>query len=351
MAKQKTIKIGNKLVGDGQPVFIIAEAGVNHNGKLNLALQLTKEAKKAGADAVKFQTFKAENVVSAKAQMADYQKKNIGKNISQQEAIKQLELGFANFQKIKQLCDKIGIIFLSTPHSDEAIDFLAPLVPAFKIGSGDLTNLPFLEKISQKKKPIILGTGMANLQEIKEAVKTMQKTGNDKIVLLQCTTNYPCPLEEANLNAIKTLQKTFSLPIGYSDHTLGITSSIMATAMGACLIEKHFTLDKKMPGPDHRASADPEEFANMVKEIRNAEKALGNGKKQPTQSEKKISHLVRKSLIAQKDIQKNEVLSNDKIIIKRPMGGIEPKDLKKALGKRAKKLIKQDEFIKFKDLI
>jgi len=345
------MKIGARLIGEGEPCFIIAEAGVNHNGDIGLAKELIDAAKKAGADAVKFQTFKAENLVTENAEMAEYQKKNLGKKESQLKMLKKYELNYNDFKRLKRYCDKKGIIFLSTPHSEDAVDFLEPLVPAYKIGSGDLTNLPFLEKIAQKKKPIILSTGMAMLDEVREAVKVIKKHGNNKIILLHCTTNYPCPIEEVNLKTMLTLKREFRLPVGYSDHTLGILVPIMAVAMGAQVLEKHFTLNKNLPGPDHKTSLEPDELREMVKKVREAEKALGDGIKKPTKSEEKIKKIVRKSIVAKNDIPGDAVITEDMLIIKRPGIGIKPKYLNKIIGKKAKKDIKKDSLIKFEDLI
>jgi len=339
------IKIENKSIGEKNPCFIIAEAGVNHNGKLSLAKKLIEAAKEAGVDAIKFQTFKAENLVTENTEMADYQKENINKKESQLEMLKKLELDYKDFISLKKYCDKKGIVFLSTPHTEDTIDFLEPLVPAYKIGSGDLTNLPFLEKIAKKKKPIILSTGMATLGEVREAVKIIKRAGNNKIILLHCTTNYPCPLEEVNLRAMITLKKEFNLPIGFSDHTLGITVPITAVSLGANVLEKHFTLDKNLPGPDHKASLEPDELKEMVEAIRNIEKALGSDIKKLAKSEEKIKKVARKSIIAKVDIQKGTKIASDMLIIKRPGTGIEPKYLDKILGRVAKKNIKKDELI------
>jgi len=344
------IKIGNKLIGEGEPCFVIAEAGVNHNGNINLAKKLIDTAKEAGADAVKFQTFKAENVVIENAEMAEYQKKNIGRSETQLKMIKRFELGYKDFIELKKYCDRKKITFLSTPHSEDAIGFLEPLVPAYKIGSGDLTNLPFLEKIAKKKKPIILSTGMANLSEVRGTVRTIKKQGNNKIILLHCTTNYPCPLEEVNLKAMLTLKREFNLPVGYSDHTLGILVPIMAVTLGAKVIEKHFTLNKNLPGPDHKASLEPKELKEMVKVIRNVEETLGSGVKKPTKSEEKIKKVARKSIIAKVDIQKGTKIISDMLIIKRPGIGIEPKYFDKVVGKIAKEYIKKDALIRFEKL-
>lgn len=331
-------------------VFIIAEAGVNHNGSIGMAKRLIDAASDAGADAVKFQTFKAEALVTKDTPLAGYQQKNLGERKPQQAMLKKLELKYNDFVAIKKYCDRKGIIFLSTAHCDDAIDFLDPLLPIFKIASGDLVNLPFLIKVAKKKKPIILSTGMASLNEVSEAVNAIRKEGNHKITLLHCTTNYPCPLEDVNLKAIVTLKKEFNLPVGYSDHTLGIEVSIAAVAMGACIIEKHFTLDKNMPGPDHKASLEPAELETLVKSIRNIEQAWGDGIKRPTSSEQEIKKLVRKSIIAKIDIPKGVKISNEMLAIKRPGIGLGPRAFPLVLGKMTRREIKQDSLIKLKDL-
>ena len=337
------MKINNRLIGEKQPVFIIAEAGVNHNGKLKLAKKLIDVAAKAKVDAVKFQTAKAEDVVTQKANIADYAKKNIKKNMTQLEMIKNLELKYDDFRVLKRYCDKKEIIFLSTPHSFDAIDFLEDLVPAYKFGSGDITNIPALKHAAKKHKPILLGTGMSTLKEVKEAVKSIKSVGNNQIAALHCTTSYPCPLEDINLRAMITMQKELNCLVGYSDHTLGITVPIMATCLGATIIEKHFTLDRNLPGPDHKASLTPEELKNMVEEIRNVEKALGKFDKKPTVSEKKIMRLVRKSIIAKKDIEKGAIIDESMLIIKRPGTGLYPAYLNKIIGKKAKRHISKDD--------
>lgn len=261
--------------------FIIAEVGINHNGSFEIAKQMIDEAKYAKADAVKFQTFKAEGVTTVKKDI---------------EKLKKLELTNDEFIKMKQYCDKKKIMFLSTPHSEDAIDFLEPLVPMYKIASGDLTNHKFLKKIAKKGKPIILGTGMADLSEVKEAVKTISLYNND-ITLLHCTTQYPCPLSEVNLKAMITMKDFFGLPVGYSDHTHDVLPSIVAVGLGATVIEKHFTLDRNQKGCDHSSSLEPEEFKYMVRQIRDVEKILGSSIKQPTKYEIKIRDKVRKDPI------------------------------------------------------
>lgn len=339
----KTVKIANKLVGEGQSTFIIAEAGVNHNGKIKLAKKLVQIAVDAGADAVKFQTYKSEGVVTKRVNSADYVKKNLGVNISQIDMIKSLELNYNDFEKLKDYCDKKNIIFLSTPHSFDAIDFLERLVPAYKIGSGDITNIPTLKHIAKKSKPIILGTGMSTLDEVKLAINAIKVEGNKQIIALHCTTSYPSSFDEVNLRAMKKMQNELDCIIGYSDHTLGILVPIIATAFGATVIEKHFTIDKNLPGPDHKASLEPGELKNMIKEIRNTEKILGQFEKKPTESEKKIMKLVRKSIVAKQDIAKGSVIDENMVVIKRPGTGLKPSNIEKIIGKKAKHNILKDE--------
>ncbi len=339
----KTMKISNKLVGDQQPIFIIAEAGVNHNGKLELAKKLVDIAAEAGADAIKFQTFRAENLVTADLELADYVKKNIGKDLGQQEMIKSLELNYQDFRNLKNYCNKKEIIFLSTPHTFDAIDFLDDLVSTYKFGSGDITNTPALKHAAKKGKPIILSTGMSTLNEIKDAIKAIKSEGNEQIIALHCTTNYPCPLEEVNLRAMITMKRELDCPIGYSDHTIGITATIIAAALGAVVIEKHFTLDRNLPGPDHKASLEPNELISMIIEIRKTERILGSYDKKPTRSEEKIMNLVRKSIVAKKDIEKGSNIRDDMIIIKRPGTGLKPVDIHKIAGMKAKRNIAKDE--------
>jgi len=347
---KKMIKIENRYISEDYPTFIIAEAGVNHNGSLELAKKLVDVAKEAGVDAVKFQTFKTEKVVSKFAPKAEYQIKNTGNNESQYEMIKKLELTEEEFIELYKYTKEKGLIFLSTPFDFESADFLEDLVPAYKISSTDLTNLPFLEYIAKKGKPIILSTGMATLGEIEEAVNTIKKY-NEDIILLHCITNYPADFEELNLRAIKTLKEAFKLPVGYSDHSLGIYAPIAAVTLGAVVIEKHFTINKNLPGPDHKASLNPEELKEMVKAIRLIEKALGDGIKRPTFSEEKIKKVVRKSLVANVDIPKGSIIKREMVTIKRPGIGIEPKYLDKIIGKKAKRDIKKDEVIRWEDIL
>jgi len=350
----ESIKVGDKIIGENHPVFIIAEAGVNHNGDFELAKKLIDVAKESGADAVKFQTFKTENVVTKYASMAEYQEKNIGKKETMQEMIKKLEINYDDFDKLKNYCDEKGIMFLSTPHSDDAIDFLDPLMPLYKVASPDLTNFPFIERIAKKSKPIILSTGMATMEEVIEAVDLIKKAGNDKIILLHCTSNYPCPIEDVNLRAMQILKEKVNLLVGYSDHTIGLYASKLACNLGAVVIERHFTIDKNLPGPDHKASLSPEELKELVESIRKkdydipAEKEqliLGSPDKKPTEAEKEIAKLIRKSIVAKVEIPKGTKITRDMLIIKRPGTGIPSKKLNEVTGKIASENIKKDSLI------
>lgn len=341
------IHIKHKTIGAAQPCFVIAEAGVNHNGDVALAKKLVDVAVAAHADAVKFQTFIAEGVVTDNMGIAEYARNNIGKNITQIDMLKKCELSYDDFVVLKEYCDEKEIIFLSSPHSFDAIDFLQDLVPAYKFGSGDLTNIPALEYAAEKKKPMILGTGMASLDEVKRAFYTISSKGNTQIVLLHCTTNYPCSYDDVNLRAMCTMQHELNCLVGYSDHTVGVLVPPLAVALGAAVIEKHFTLDKQLPGPDHKASLEPDELTEMVRRIRDVEKILGSSEKKPVDSEKTIQQIVRKSIIAAKNIKKGEVIEKEMLIIKRPGIGISPADIKKIIGKKTKKDITVDELLRW----
>jgi len=329
-------------------VFIIAEAGVNHNGILNQAYQLIDVAKCAGADAVKFQTFKAENIVSAHAEKAEYQKKTTPASESQLEMIKKLELTPDDHEKLIQYCKQKEILFLSSPFDLESIDLLDSLgLDIFKLPSGEITNLPYLRKIGCFNKKVMLSTGMSCLGEVESAIDILTGSGTDrdKITLLHCNTEYPTPFEDVNLNAMITMKNAFKLAVGYSDHTVGIEASIAAVAMGASVIEKHFTLDRNMEGPDHKASLEPDELKAMVKAIRNVEKALGNGIKKPSKSELKNINIVRKSLVAKKKIKKREIFTELNVNVKRPGDGMSPMQWDTIIGTKAKKEYNEDELI------
>lgn len=327
-------------------VYVIAEAGVNHNGSFELAKQMVLEAKKAGADAVKFQTFTAENLVTKYAKKARYQKETTDASQTQYQMLKKLELSYGDYCGLKALCESVKIDFLSTPFDLTSIELLEDLgVMRYKIPSGEITNYPYLLRIAKTHKPVILSTGMSTLEEVKETVEVLKKYGVPEIVLLHCNTEYPTPVEDVNLKAICTLSDKFHLQTGYSDHTLGIEIPIAAAVMGARIIEKHFTLDKTMEGPDHKASLEPGEFASMVKAIRNVEKAMGSGVKEPSVSETSNIVIARKSIVALKKIHKGEVFSEENITTKRPGNGISPMKWLNVIGKTASRDFEEDELI------
>jgi len=329
-------------------VFIIAEAGVNHNGSKELAKKLIDVASDAGADAVKFQTFKSENLVSKNAQKAQYQKDTTDASESQYEMIKKLELDADTHIELIKYCKTKNIMFLSTPFDLDSVDLLNELgLEIFKIPSGEITNLPYLRKIGTLNKKIILSTGMSNMQEIDDALDVLIKNGTSKerITVLHANTMYPTPMRDVNLNAMQSIGKEFDVAFGYSDHTLGIEVDIAAVALGASVIEKHFTLDKTMDGPDHKASLEPSELVAMVKAIRNIELALGSDIKEVSDSEKLNMLVARKSIIASKNIKKGEVFSEDNISIKRPGSGMSPMKWDEVIGQKASKDYEEDELI------
>lgn len=319
-------------------VFIIAEAGVNHNGDLELAKRLVDAALYAGADAVKFQTFKAEEVAADSAERAAYQQANEPqRDESQLEMIRRLELGYEEFRDISDYCRKKGITFLSSAFDLDSVDFLFELgVPYFKVPSGEITNYPYLRHIARKKRPVLLSTGMATLGEVEGAVTLLREEGCADIVLLHCTSNYPTPPEEVNLQAMQTMHRAFGLPVGYSDHTLGLATAVAAVALGAVVLEKHLTLDRNLPGPDHRASLEPEDFRKMVQYIREVEAGLGDGIKRPTTSELAIMPAVRRSLAAKRDIAAGEIITEQCLTAKRPATGISPVYWDLVVGRRAR---------------
>jgi N,N'-diacetyllegionaminate synthase len=332
----------------GNKTFIIAEAGVNHNGSVEIAKRMIEVAKECGADAIKFQTFKAEEVVSKYAPKAEYQKQTTGEIESHLQMLKKLELSFDDFIVLKEYCDKLGIMFLSTPFDFESIDFLNSLgLEIFKIPSGEITNLPYLEKIGKLRKKVILSTGIADLGEIEDALDILTSCGTKKedITILHCNTEYPTPYEDVNLLAMLTIKEAFKVKVGYSDHTPGIEVPIAAVALGASVIEKHFTLDRNMQGPDHKSSLEPNELKAMVKAIRNVEKALGDGIKKPSPSEIKNKIIVRRSIVAKRNIKRGEIFNEENITVKRPATGISPMRWYEILGKTATRDYKEDEII------
>lgn len=327
-------------------VIIIAEAGVNHNGDLEIAKKLIDTAAIAGANYVKFQTFRPENIVSRYAKKAAYQKETTDNTESQLEMLKKLELKKEYHPVLIEYAKRKGIQFLSTPFDLDSIDFLAALdLPLFKIPSGDITNLPYLEKIGKLQKPVILSTGMSTLAEVEKAVGVLRKSGCSEISVLHCNTEYPTPYEDVNLKAMITLRDKLSIPVGYSDHTPGIEVPIAAVAMGAEIIEKHFTLDRNMEGPDQKASLEPDELKAMVRAIRNIEKALGSPEKTVSDSELKNITIARKSIVAKEKISKGDIFTIDNITVKRPGNGISPMRWYEVIGKKAIKDFEEDELI------
>ena len=345
------ITIGSKVVGPDQPVFIIAEAGVNHNGDLETARRLVDAGTDAGADAVKFQTFRTENIVSLDAPKAEYQSKTTGEGESQFEMLKRLELPFEAFRELQTHCRSRGVVFMSTPFDAESADFLAGLdVAAFKMPSGEITNLPFLAHVAGKGKPMIVSTGMSFLEEVAQAVETIRRAGCEELILLHCVSNYPADPADVNLRAMATMAEAFGLPVGYSDHTLGIGVAMAAAALGACVIEKHFTLDRALPGPDHRASLEPGELAAMVGGIRDVSAALGGGCKKPASGEADTARAARKSLVAACDIAAGTVLSERHVAVKRPGTGLAPSLLSSVIGRAARRDIPKDTVLAPDDL-
>jgi len=334
-----------------RPTFIIAEAGVNHNGSLDIALELVAAAKACGADAVKFQTFSADRLVTRSASKAAYQKTTVPNGDSQYEMLKQLELGPDAFEQIRACCEKHDIEFMSSPFDEEAADMLDSLgMRVFKIPSGEITNLPLLRHIAAKQREIILSTGMCWIGEVETAVRTLRDAGARQVTLLHCVTEYPAPFDQINLAAMTTLATAFGLPVGYSDHTAGIEIPIAAVALGATVIEKHFTLDTNMSGPDHRASLDPTDFKRMVDAIRNVEKAIGDGHKRPAACELANIEIVRKSVVAARDIPAGKTIARDDVLIKRPGTGIPPAELDSVVGRVARQNIAVDSVIRWQDL-
>ena len=341
------INIGGKKIGNDQPTFIIAEGGVNHNSNLALALRLIDEAAKAGADAIKFQTWRAEQLVTKEGKMADYQKRNLREEKSQFDMLKELELKEEWYPDLVKRAEKKEIILLSAAHGGfESVDLMEKHgFPAFKFGSGDITNLPVLAYAARLGKPILISTGMSTMDEVREAVQTVREVGNDQILVFQCTTDYPLAPENVNLRAIITIRDELDVLVGYSDHTLGDQVSIMAVTLGACMIEKHFTLDRGMEGPDHVASTEPEEFKKMVERLKLIPVILGRGVKKPMPPELQYVTVARKSLVAKRDIKKGEVFTEENLGIKRPGDGILPKRFSEILGKTAASDISQDALL------
>ncbi len=327
-------------------IIIIAEAGVNHNGKLEIAKELIDVAAAAGADYVKFQTFKAENLLTEYAQKAPYQKALTQGDESQFEMIKKLELSKALHMSLRQYCIEKGIRFMSSPFDIESLALLMELdVDFIKIPSGEIVNYPLLREIGRTGKPVVLSTGMSNIEDVESAVRVLREYGATEITLLQCNTEYPTPYEDVNLKAMDTLKDTFQMPVGYSDHSLGIEVPIAAAARGAVIIEKHFTVDKTLAGPDHQASLEPDELYHMVKAIRNIELCIGTGEKVPSASEVKNVSAARKSIVASRKIKSGEIFSEENLTVKRPGTGVSPMRWRDVVGCSAKKDFEKDEMI------
>ncbi|UPT76028.1 MAG: N-acetylneuraminate synthase [Elusimicrobiota bacterium] len=336
---------------DPASVFIIAEAGVNHNGDLGLAKKLADAAKACGADAVKYQTFKAEGLVSRRARKAEYQKKSTGGDQSQLDMIKGLELSESAHRELAAHCRAAGITFLSTPFDEAGADLLDGLgVPLFKVPSGELTNKPLLRHVASKGKPLIVSTGMSTLAEVADAVRWVREVSSAPLTLLHCLTEYPAPVDQVNLRAMDTLRSHFGLPAGYSDHTAGIEISVAAAARGASVIEKHLTLDKTLPGPDHAASLDPSEFAALVRSVRSVTAALGDGVKRAAPCEAGNRTVARRSVVAARDLPAGHALTAQDLALKRPGDGIAPAELERLPGRRLKRAVEADETLTWEAL-
>jgi len=348
---QESISLGNRIIGPYEPVYIIAEAGVNHNGSVEIANQLVKAAKESGADCIKFQTFKAERVVTRQAPKAAYQLEVTDKAESQLDMLRKLELDFDAYQQIIATCKMEGIDFLSTPYNDEDADFLDELdVSGFKIASGQLVELDFLRYVAKKGKVMVVSTGMGSMAEVADAVDTIRSTGNDKLIVLQCTTNYPSKIEEANIRAMNTMGEALAVLTGYSDHVPSNLACYAAVARGAVVVEKHFTLDRNMEGPDHSSSLEPAGFKELVTGIRHVEAALGSGLKEPTLSEQKNTVGMRRSLVLKGPLKAGTVLEAAMLTAKRPGNGIAPKMKSIFLGKRLKHDKSNSELLNWDDI-
>ncbi len=345
------IEIADRRVGPGFPCFVIAEAGVNHNGEVELARQMVHAAAESGADAIKFQTFNAEKLASIHAAKAEYQTVNSHDSESQLEMLRRLELDENSINALKSECLKSNILFLSTPFDDESVDQLVDLgIAAIKIASGEINNFALLEHIARTGKPMILSTGMSFLGEVDAAVRAIRSTGNNQLALLHCTSNYPALPVEMNLRAMHTLAQAFQLPVGLSDHSEGIEIPLAAVAMGACILEKHFTLDRSLPGPDQASSIEPDELTSMMQGIRKVEAALGHGRKEPAERELETAAVARKSLVAYKKIPAGTKIEKSQIAILRPGTGLAPAMLPYVVGRVAKLDIPAGELITFEML-
>lgn len=346
------VKIGSQRVGDGQPCFIIAEAGVNHNGDIAIAERLIDEAARAGANAVKFQAFITEELITDAAPKAHYQVETTGEAGSQREMLKALELTAEQHAHLKAYCERADVMYLCTPYDYGSADMLARLgVTAYKIASTDTSNIPFLRYLGAKGIPAILSTGMSTLGEVEEAVAALEAGGaGGSIVILQCTSEYPAPIDEVNLRGIATLRQAFGYPVGFSDHTQGTAVSAWAVALGACVVEKHFTLDRDLPGPDHRASIEPDELRQLVEAVRSLERALGDGVKRPSPSEQRNKAFMQKSLVARRDIPQGALITAADLTCKRPATGLPPRDFDRVTGRRAARALRAGQILTLGDV-
>jgi N,N'-diacetyllegionaminate synthase len=339
----KPIQIGERIIGMGKDTLIIAEAGVNHNGDLQKAFELIELARQCGVDCVKFQTFKAEEVVTRKAPKAHYQLEVTDNKESQYEMLKKLELSFDQFRQIQARCKESGLLFLSTPYNFSDVEDLDALgVEAYKIASAQLVEHPFLEYVAKKNKPVILSTGMGTMEEVGEAVDVFRSSGNDQIVVLQCTTNYPSATEDANLHAMLAMKEAFNVLAGYSDHTENPYAVLASVALGAVIVEKHFTQDRSLPGPDHSSSIEPAEFSELVDGIRKVGKSLGCREKVPTLAESKNMSVMRRGIVAVNRLEVGTIIQKKHLAFKRPATGLSPKRLNEVLGKRVSAVIPAD---------
>ncbi len=345
------LRLGRRTIGDGAPCFIVAEAGVNHNGDVDRAFKMVRVAKQSGADAIKFQSFNPEALATATAPLAVYQRRSSGRQRSQVEMLRGLALNEDEQRQIERACQSAGITFLSTPFDDASARFLADLgVPAFKIGSGDLTNIPLLRLVAGFGRPMFVSTGMGTMEEVEEAVRTVKRGGHSKLVVLQCTTAYPERAMDANVRVIPEYRRKLRTLVGFSDHTIGFTAAVAAVALGACVVEKHFTLSRRLPGPDHRASLEPAELRRFVAHIREAEAVLGDGRKRVLPIERPNIVPARKSVVATIAIPAGTRIRSSMLAIKRPGSGIPPRDVRKVIGKIARVNIPADSLISWRQV-
>ncbi len=349
--RRRDLQIAGREIGPGNPCFVIAEAGVNHNGDPALARRLVDAAADAGADAVKFQTFRAEGLASPSAPKAEYQTRATGASESQLDMLRRLELSREAHAGLMARCRDRGVVFLSTPFEEESADFLESLgVAAFKVPSGEVTNLPFLAHVARKGRPVILSTGMSTLEEVGAAVRCLRESGDPPLVLLHCVSRYPADPRDANLRAMATMSEAFEVPVGYSDHTAGLEVAFAAAALGAAVLEKHFTLDRALPGPDHAASLEPGELASLVRGIRLVESALGHGRKEPVLAEAETAAVARKSLVAVRDLPVGAILTRDALAVLRPGTGLAPARLEELLGRKLRREVREGVPLREEDL-